>query len=503
MKKNKRANNADRTYFKKIILLLTICMFNGFILLAQSVFCADAEVESRQNVNGDVISTLATDATSNNGLIIPDAVISLDDYLTGKRTSSLYLGQYEQDNNPDSIEGILWQVLENDEGILFLLADRNIDTIQYHQKYENITWAESSLREWLNSDFYENAFSKAERTLVKLTKLPNDSNTAYGTTGGLDTEDYFFLLSIADVYNQDYGFSDSASRMVINTHYTGSRGATGKELGDGFWWLRSPGRSNRDALVVYFDGFTTNYGYNVDFVGIGLRPACNFDTANIMMLRNSKISQSDAVGSQLFEIINSENNQNENETVAYVPTIWNEQMLLTIDKTDAIFLNSHVSEPERSYTYNYDAVIESNIDNTYISAVIEDGNTHHTLYYAKLKSIAQKEDLTGQVTLTLPEELEKGGYVLRLFLETCNEKNRVDFASEFVTIPVSVETNENIISLDNFEQSERSTEENSLTAWDKRLITRFLMVTVVICAVLVAMFLWWIKKRRKAKIKRL
>ena len=57
-------------------------------------------------------------------------------------------------------EPIKWRVLKQDEETLLLITDRIIDAIPYNinEKVET-TWEKSSLRKWLNNDFFNSAFS--------------------------------------------------------------------------------------------------------------------------------------------------------------------------------------------------------------------------------------------------------------------------------------------------------------------------------------------------------
>lgn len=516
MKQSKKIKGITeyRQNFKIMIILSAFSILIGFGFWTQPICCAQSILgEGAQNIEEKTGTDEVKVTALNQGMIIPDEIVSLTDYLTGEQTSNIYLGEYEQDNINDSLEGILWRVLENNAGTLFLLTDKNIDTLQYNQKYEIVSWWDCTIRKWLNSDFYQNAFSDSERTLIKPVKLSNPSNDVYGTNGGFDTDDNVFLLSITDVYNPTYGFTDDTSRMVINTLYTGARGATGKELGDGFWWLRSPGRTGGDALVVYYDGYTTDYGYNVDFATIGLRPAIYFDTTNVIMIMNSKTEKPNEIGNQLSEIVKpvtekKENILEENEVTSYIPTLWNNKMLLSLEETKEIVLNIGSTEEERSLTYDYEAQTEIGIDNTYISAVIQDGATHSTLYYGKLKNITQKQDLKGTVTVTIPEQLEEGNYVLRLFLETCNNNQKTDYASDFVTIPVSMGTIKNLVSLESFEIIERMVDEEEPTFWEEQSPMQLTFLALIICILFVGIYVCIILilkkwKKKVSKVKKL
>lgn len=64
---------------------------------------------------------------------------------------------------PQTAEGtdktlIKWRVLQNTGNELFLLSENILDCKQYHSEDVGITWNDSDLRKWLNTEFYNTAF---------------------------------------------------------------------------------------------------------------------------------------------------------------------------------------------------------------------------------------------------------------------------------------------------------------------------------------------------------
>lgn len=55
-----------------------------------------------------------------------------------------------------------------------------------------------SLREWLNEEFYNSAFSNSEKEQILSVTVPADKNPEYDTNSGNDTEDKIFLLSVSE-----------------------------------------------------------------------------------------------------------------------------------------------------------------------------------------------------------------------------------------------------------------------------------------------------------------
>ncbi len=209
----------------------------------------------------------------------------------------IVFGSYEQDNNTENgKEPIEWIVLSNDDKELLVLSKYALDCQPYNTKFTDITWEECSLRKWLNSDFYNAAFSASEKKLIKTTKLKNNDNpvygTEYGSKGGNDTKDNVFLLSYEDMINTAHGFSSDSikgdiARRCAATTYAKGQGIFTFDLDEEFysaqvatadgeptcdWWLRSPGDLARVACYVDVYGAVESMGSNVE-IERGVRPA--------------------------------------------------------------------------------------------------------------------------------------------------------------------------------------------------------------------------------------
>ena len=108
-------------------------------------------------------------------------------------------GSYEQDNNPSNgPEPIEWQVLDVTGGDLLLMSVYGLDTKPYNDSYRWVTWKESTIRQWLNGEFFRTAFTREEQVLIKKEPLTTADNPAYGTSGGGVAKDKVFLLSLEE-----------------------------------------------------------------------------------------------------------------------------------------------------------------------------------------------------------------------------------------------------------------------------------------------------------------
>ncbi len=208
-----------------------------------------------------------------------------------KNGDVVVLGTYEQDNNTkNGKEPIEWIVLSNDGKELFVVSKYELDCQRYNTEYIDVTWEESSLRKWLNDDFYNTAFSVSDKKLIKTVEIKNNDNPRARTNGGNNTNDNVFLLSLEDVINTSYGFSRDYNEFEIvrrcaPTAYAAAQGAlvvdvslgekiatADGELACG-WWLRSPGYSNDQASYVGDFGYVAEDGFPVNHINYGVRPA--------------------------------------------------------------------------------------------------------------------------------------------------------------------------------------------------------------------------------------
>ena len=166
------------------------------------------------------------------------------------------------------IEPIRWRILNEENGEAFLLCDSIIANHRFDENSNN--YAESEIRAWLNSTFYDTAFNEFAKDLILTTEVDNsvrstnphdDSN--YWNNGVNrhvceNTNDNVFLLSEEEVTNSSHGFemytSDKARVMVV-TDYARAIGSQMNTAGVGWWFLRSPSyEGSQIARGVINDG---------------------------------------------------------------------------------------------------------------------------------------------------------------------------------------------------------------------------------------------------------
>ena len=190
-------------------------------------------------------------------------------------------------------EPICWRVLDPLTGLV--LAETILDSQDYYHfldDYRTIdgktvypsNYAYSSIRQWLNEDFYNTAFTSEQKSNIKTTHLENKSTFGYDYYSA-DTNDKIFLLSYWDMLNTSYGFNsiwseNDTARMAQGSDYAKAQGlyvlrSSGSSYDDNsLWRLRSPGKHN-SASCVTSSSSVYDYGGNVDETYMGIRPACN------------------------------------------------------------------------------------------------------------------------------------------------------------------------------------------------------------------------------------
>lgn len=207
-------------------------------------------------------------------------------YLINGRKTIIRFGRYEQDNNSENgRETIEWIVLDVDEknNKALLLSRYGLSNKPYNDTYTDVTWEKCTLRGWLNDKFLNSVFTEKEQAAILTTKVDNSASQGYdgwNTKGGNDTTDKIFLLSYAEANRYlgvTYGNTNNTKARVAPTAYAIAQGArtalakTADGEPTGWWWLRSPGRSQSDAALVLT--FGSLYYSSVDGDDYVVRPA--------------------------------------------------------------------------------------------------------------------------------------------------------------------------------------------------------------------------------------
>lgn len=191
------------------------------------------------------------------------------------RQRSVDLGHYEQDNDlSNGAEVLDWVILERRNGMALLMCTRGLEPMAYSAAKKDVTWENSDVRAWLNSEFIDSAFTAWEQEMILETVVKNPANPTNGTEGGNDTVDRVFLLSVDEA---QYYFQDDDDRDFSHSAYAGAKGALSKRgrTSDSLtsWWTRTPGSSQSQAVAVNISGTMPEDGLAVTRRDICVAPA--------------------------------------------------------------------------------------------------------------------------------------------------------------------------------------------------------------------------------------
>ncbi len=188
----------------------------------------------------------------------------------------------EDDGKYFEVEPISWIILEEKSDGYVLVSKDILDAgYRFLDLYGSTTWADSSLRDWLNGtdtyakgmegysdkwNFISRAFTQSEIDQIKNSTVNTKDNEKYNVPGGGETTDLVYLLSGEEVATYFEAFSAQSG----GTPYALHKGLNAKKS-QGIWWLRSPG------INTFFQGVDRNGdvsvgGYNSASTDVGIRP---------------------------------------------------------------------------------------------------------------------------------------------------------------------------------------------------------------------------------------
>lgn len=180
-----------------------------------------------------------------------------------------------------SVDPISWIILEEKADSYVLISKDILESgFPFLENYGASTWADSTMRDWLNGtdayakggtayseqwNFINRAFTNAQIGMIKTMTLNTKDNADYGVAGGGETKDQVYLLSAEEVAAY---FGEDMTAQCVGTPYALQKGLSATD-DQGIWWLRSPGY-NTAFQGVDRNGDVTSYS-SAD-VTVGVRP---------------------------------------------------------------------------------------------------------------------------------------------------------------------------------------------------------------------------------------
>ena len=309
----------------------------------------------------------------------------------------------------------LWRVLDKDnasngeKNFAFLFSE---DVLAANMEYDrfstNIAWEKCSLRSYLNGSnnaggedtLLGKIFTALEREAIGALTNANP-DTDFNRSGNGDTADLLFLLSLEDIENSNYGF----------TNYNRTRAAADGNYIPFWWWLRAPDSSDRFYKNV---AYVTPWGmvYS-DIYGAaskeGVRPAFNLDLDSVLFASEGRASKSLSFAPA--------GNAPESGERGY--SIWN----LTLKDHNGEFMASRTNIGDLSAGTDYNQIS---------AMLVDDSNT--VLAYGRISGNDGAK--TGDYELIIPSGIGEASK-LYVFAEKVNSSdvlNLTDYACDMVEV---------------------------------------------------------------------
>lgn len=169
-------------------------------------------------------------------------------------------GSYEQDNDvSNGNEGLKWTVHKIKDGKALLLCDTCIEAMPYNNEDSDNSWTNSDIRNWLNGEFYNSAFSDGEKSIIVETeistgRLSDAEGHTIGETYGEDeiTTDKVFVPDLKEFWmvTEELIVSEKAKVSFVsnNTYW-------GQDNYHTMFWIRCPyGEENNYACGYDTEG---------------------------------------------------------------------------------------------------------------------------------------------------------------------------------------------------------------------------------------------------------
>ena len=243
----------------------------------------------------------------------------------------VYFGTYEQDNqNITKNEQIEWRILDIEDGKALLLSTYILDSMGFNSEYKSVTWENSTIRAWLNNDFYNSAFTSKEQSAIAKSQIINPNNPTWGTNGGNPTTDSVFLLSIQEA--EKYFPNDDQNIITTATNYAYQQGCfmyeeyrtyngvsykqycswtvepdpyPGLDGTFAYWWLRTPGEITTgnygDIRIAYVkaDEYPITHRGESIRTTLGVRPSIWID---LTLLSDSDLAKHEVTDDEKLAI---------------------------------------------------------------------------------------------------------------------------------------------------------------------------------------------------------
>ena len=423
----------------------SVCKLTAGILTASMCVTVIPQIAGNGAVSADVTKNQSNTYLGTSVIARPDAPESIEAAWSG---SYVYFGAFDAFSE-DSVPPMLFRVLDPDTdkyGTRTMLLDSEYCIDQDWFDKRNTSWADSYIRDYLNSDFLSDAFTVQERDAIAASVIseadyPSGSFNEYSFGKSVPlTGEKVFLLDAGDIVNPDYGYSSDPG--WINTddkwstqdadpayYYVPNRAKLFSSGHQAFWWIRSAYCPQEQQA-----GCVNKYGHigsdKISSIGNGIAPALNVNLDSVLF----------------SSVVSGTAGQT---GAAYKLTVTDDQIIVSLSaaanegKTDG----TTVTIPYKISGREADNVTRVSV--LILDAEYSAGNANGAkiLYYDSVG------ETSGTGTFKLPSSLSLGdwgsGYYVYLVAEEINGEYETDYASEPVMMPAPVFTGKNTWVQDN------------------------------------------------------
>ncbi len=251
------------TVIRSIIIIAAIALVAGAIIFAVVKKGGGSSGESNPT---DFVLPISTPPA------IPHLSVSENSLAYGNK---IVIGSYEQNGNTeDGKEPIEWTVANafNSGGKrkALLVSNECLFVAPYNDVRVSTSWADSTLRDYLNEEFLNEAFTKEEKEYLFKANISNLPVTSYGDVdAGKMTEDFVFIPD----YSNYLEFGNFVSGKASYTEAAKAEAEKHENIVENSWWVRNPGVAADRAVVMVNDAeMVLESGEYVDLV-CGVRVA--------------------------------------------------------------------------------------------------------------------------------------------------------------------------------------------------------------------------------------
>lgn len=160
---------------KKIVrfsmVVMSVMFFAGCGKVGSTEEKTDEEI--REDVN-ETLTEVISEATASEAPTEETEELP-DDYLTNVVKNDSWddfryvkFGKWDMDQREDNgTEFIDWYILEKNDHDVLLISRQKLKLMQYNEGGGSVSWEISSMRSWLNGEFYDEAFTSKEQSMIE------------------------------------------------------------------------------------------------------------------------------------------------------------------------------------------------------------------------------------------------------------------------------------------------------------------------------------------------